>query len=224
MGLTKRTPDMRTSITRRCGAALVAGSVAWAACALIAGPIADGANSRLELAGSLAFQLALLCLIAALWVTEATGIGRWGRAALSVQLVLVLLAIGWTMPHIFDPNMADEGMIVALDTAWPLSMLWLVVLGITVARARRWVGTLRWATLVASLWFPVAILATAAGEWPGLVVSSLWLVAGYGVLGALLMRGRESEIAAAPEDAARVRNTRASALGAEVVTGSKISR
>ena len=179
---------MRASMNRRYGAALAAGSAAWAVCALIAGPIKDGDNSRLELAGSFAFQLGLLCLIAALWQTNATGTSRWGRAVLSVQTVLVLLAVGWTVPHLFEPNMNDEGIIVALDAAWPLSMLWLIVVGATVARAQRWPGALRWAPLLASLWFAVTILASAAGEWPALVVSSLWLTATYGALGLMLMR------------------------------------
>jgi len=203
---------MTTSTTQKCGAALALGSVAWAVCGLIAGPIADGDNSRLELAGSFAFQLGILGLIAALWVTQATGTGRWGRAVLSVQAVLVLLAIGWTVPHLVEPNMSDEGIIVALDAAWPLSMLWLIVVGVTVARARRWPGNLRWAPLVASLWFAVTILASAAGEWPALVVSSLWLVATYAALGVVLMRHPELEAHAGGTPADRA-STAASATG-----------
>jgi hypothetical protein len=207
---------MRTSMTRNCGAALAAGSTAWAVCSLISGPIDEGANSRLELTGSFAFQVGILGLIAALWSTHATGAGRWGRAVLSVQTVLVLLAIGWTVPHLFEPNMDDQGIIVALDAAWPLSMLWLIVVGATVARARRWPGSMRWAPLVASLWFPVTILASAAGEWPSLAVSSLWLIATYGALGVLLMRrppvdDRASDAAADRRSAA---SSGAGALGA----------
>ncbi|HEV2777266.1 MAG TPA: hypothetical protein VGV90_16885 [Solirubrobacteraceae bacterium] len=179
---------MTTSTTQKCGAALAVGATAWAVCALLAGPIDEGDNSRLELAGSFAFQLGILGLIAALWLTDATGTGRWGRAVLSVQTVLVLLAIGWTVPHLVEPNMNDEGIIVALDAAWPLSMLWLIVVGATVARARQWPGNLRWAPLVASLWFPVAILASAAGEWSAIVISSLWLIGTYAALGVALMR------------------------------------
>ena len=203
---------MTTSTTQKCGAALAIGSTAWAVCALIAGPIVEGDNSRLELAGSFAFQLGILGLIAALWVTHATGTGRWARAVLSVQTVLVLLAIGWTVPHLVEPNMNDEGIIVALDAAWPLSMLWLIVVGATVARARQWPGNLRWAPLVASLWFPITIIASAAGEWPALVTSSLWLVATYAALGVVLMRhlAIEARATAAPADPA---STAASATG-----------
>jgi len=179
---------MKTSLLRWCGAAVAAGGAAWAVAGLVAGPIEEGANSRLELAGGFVFQIGVLCLVAALWSTDGTGTGRWGRAVLGVEAVLVVLAMGWTVPHLFEPNMTSDGIMAALDAAWPLSMLWLIVQGVTVARARRWPGSLRWLPLVASLWFPVAILASAAGEWPGLVVSSLWLLVTYVPLGVLLMR------------------------------------
>jgi len=177
---------MTKPLVRRCGATVALGALAWAIAALVAGPIEEGANSRLELVGSFAFQIGVLALVTALWATEGTGTSRWGRAVLVVQAVLVLLAMGWTIPHLFDPNMASDGIMLALDAAWPLSMLWLIVLGIKVARARRWPGTLRWAPLIASLWFPVSILALAAGDWIGLVISSLWLAGTYVPMGLLM--------------------------------------
>lgn len=175
------------SLVRRCGVAVAVGAAAWAVASLAAGPIEEGANSRLELAGSFAFQVGVLGLVAALWTTDGTGPGRWGGAVLAIQTVLVLLAVGWTVPHVFEPDMASEGIMAALDAAWPLSMLWLLVQGATVARARRWSGALRWLPLAGGLWFPVAIAGLAAGEWPGLVVSNVWLVATYVPLGLLLV-------------------------------------
>lgn len=177
---------MSTSLIRWSGAAVAGGAAAWAVAGLIAGPIEEGANSRVELAGSFLFQIGALCLVAALGMTGATGTGRWGRAVLAVQAVLLVLAMGWTVPHLFEPNRTSDGILAALDAAWPLSMLWLIVQGTTVARARCWPGGLRWAPLIASLWFPVAILSSAAGEWPGLVISSLWLVGTYVPLGLAL--------------------------------------
>lgn len=175
------------SLVRRCGVAVAVGAAAWAVASLAAGPIEEGANSRLELAGSFAFQVGVLGLVAALWTTDGTGRGRWGGAVLAIQTVLVLLAVGWTVPHVFEPDMASEGIMAALDAAWPLSMLWLLVQGATVARARRWSGALRWLPLAGGLWFPAAIAGLAAGEWPGLVVSNVWLVATYVPLGLLLV-------------------------------------
>lgn len=177
---------MRNSTLRWTSLGIAAGPIAWAACALAAGPLADDELNRLELAGSLAFQIGVLCLVGVLWATEATGRGRWGRAVLAVQTVLVLLAMAWTVPHVVDPEMVDRGVVVALDAAWPLSILWLIVQGIAVVRARRWPGRLRWMPLVASLWAPVSILAFLAGDWPGLVISNLWLAITYGVLGSLV--------------------------------------
>ncbi|HEX2063794.1 MAG TPA: hypothetical protein VHE80_05175, partial [Acidimicrobiales bacterium] len=56
----------------------------------------------------------------------------------TVQSALVALAAGWTITHVAakNPSMADEGILAAMDSAWPLSMLWFLVVGITVARAR----------------------------------------------------------------------------------------
>lgn len=183
---------MGDSFLRWCGAAVAVGAGAWAVGGLVAGPIEEGANSRLELAGSLAFQIGALCLVAALRTTQGTGRGRWGSAVLTVQALLLTLAMGWTVPHVFDPNMASDGIMAALDAAWPLSMLWLVVQGATVAGAGRWPGALRWMPLIASLWFPVTILALAAGKWPALVVSSIWLISTYVPLGVLLAANAES--------------------------------
>jgi len=188
---------MATAVVRRCGLAVAAGAAAWAITGLVAGPIEEGANSRLELAGSFAFQIGVLALVSALWVTAGTGPRRWGRAVLVVEAVLVVLAIGWTVPHLFEPNMVSDGFMVALDAAWPLSMLWLIVVGASVARAHRWPRDLRWAPLIASLWFPVSILALAAGEWPGLVISSVWLMATYVPMG-LLIAARSDAMAGAP--------------------------
>ena len=178
---------MRNSTLRWTSLGIAAGAIVWAACGLAAGPLAEDELNRLELAGSLAFQVGVLCLVGVLWATEATGRSRWGRAMLAVQTVLVLLAMGWTVPHVVDPDMVDRGFVVALDAAWPLSILWLIVQGIAVVRAHTWPDRVRWMPLVASLWAPVSILAFVAGEWPGLVISNLWLAVTYGALGALVI-------------------------------------
>lgn len=178
---------MRNSTLRWTSLGIAAGAIVWTVCSLAAGPLADDELNRLELAGSFAFQVGLLCLVAVLWATEATGRSRWGRAVLAVQTVLVLLAMGWTVPHVADPDMVDRGLVVALDAAWPLSILWLIVQGIAVVRARSWPDRLRWMPLVASLWAPVSILAFFAGDWPGLVISNVWLAVTYGALAALVM-------------------------------------
>ncbi len=185
---------MRASVVRRCGLAVAVGAATWAVAGLVAGPMEEGANSRVELAGSFAFQIGVLTLVSALWATDGTGTRRWGRAVLVVQAVLVVLAVGWTLPHLFEPNMASDGIMLALDAAWPLSMLWLIILGISVARARRWPGVLRWMPLAASLWFPVSILALAAGEWAGLLVASVWLAGTYVPMG-WIMAARAQAVA-----------------------------
>ena len=181
---------MRTTNIRRCGYILAAGALAWAISLLVTGPLEDDELSRVELGGSLVFQVGVACLIWVLWSKKATGTGRWGRAVLVVQTTLLSLATAWTVAHVTatDPSMADEGILSALDAAWPLSMLWLLVVGATAARARRWPDPLRRALFIAGLWFPVVLVAYLGSDWAGIGVSALWLVTGYGGLGVLLVR------------------------------------
>ena len=111
---------MNTTIVRPCGFVLLGGAMAWAVSAVITGPLYDDQLSRLELAGSLAFQVGLACLIGLLWMTGAAGAGRWARAVLSVETVLLSLAVGWTVVHVSaaNPSMVDKGVLTALDSAW----------------------------------------------------------------------------------------------------------
>jgi len=166
------------------GMAVAAGGTLWGAAMLAAGPLADDELDRIELTGSLAWQLGVLALLAVMHATRATGTGRFGRSLLAVATALVLLAMGWTVGALVDPDAAGEGIMVALDAAWPLSMLWLLVVAIAVARAKQWTGRARWAPLIAKLWFVVAIVTMAVlPEWPALVVRSVAMAALFGWLG-----------------------------------------
>ncbi len=169
---------------RRGGVAVMAGGVLWAAGMLAAGPLADDELNRIELFGSLAWQLGVLALLGVMAVTRATGTGRFGRSLLAVATALVLLAMGWTVGALLDPVTAGEGIMVALDAAWPLSMLWLLVVAVAVARVGQWTGRARWAPLIAKLWVVVALLTMAVlPEWPALVVRSVAMAALFGWLG-----------------------------------------
>jgi hypothetical protein len=120
--------------------------------------------------------------------TDATGSGRWGRAVLAIEAVLLALATVWSIPHVVSPNMTDRGVMVALDAAWPLSMAWLIPLGVTVARARRWPSPARFAPLVASLWLVADIAAMAVGDTAFTIVHITWLIGAYGWVGLALIR------------------------------------
>lgn len=183
---------MKTSTVRWCGAAAAAGAVAWSVTWLVAGVPVEGTNEAVEIWGSFAFQLGLVALLAAMRGTDATGTSRWGRLVLAGEALLVALAIAWTLPHLTDPNYMRDNenvLLVVLDVAWPLSMLGLIAVGITVVRARRWPSPLRWLPLAAGLLLPVDIVAMILlGPSAEIAARAAYLSATYVALGVLLVR------------------------------------
>lgn len=183
---------MRTTTVRVCGAAVLAGAATWSVTWLVAGVPEEGVNEAVEIWGSFAYQLGLVALLVAMRGTEATGTSRWGHTVLAGEALLVGLALAWTVPHLADPNYMthhESGLLVALDAAWPLSMLGLVVVGVAVARANRWPGPLRWLPLAASLLLPFDILSMLLlGPWPAIVARAAYMTVTYGALGLLLLR------------------------------------
>jgi hypothetical protein len=179
---------MQASTIRICGGAVLAGAVTWAVCWLVA-PSNPDVNTRIEIVGYLVFQLGLLAMLLAMYGTAATGGGRWGRAVLAVEAVLLLLTIAWTIPHVISPNMPDRGIMTVLDAMAPPSFVWLIPLGVTVVRVRRWPSPARFAPLVAGFWFPAVLAAlVAAGETGFTVVNTAWLIVGFGWVGLALIR------------------------------------
>ena len=179
---------MTRETIRRCGAVVMASGAIWGVGMLLAGPLEDDELHRAELIGSFGWQLGILALLAVMAATRATGSGRFGRSLLAVETALVVLAMVWTVAHVFDPNMVDSGIMIALDAAWPLSMLVLLVVAVAVAVVHRWTGRARWAPLVAKLYVVVALLTLAVmPEWPGLIVRTVVLTTLFGWLGLVIV-------------------------------------
>lgn len=178
---------MNASTIRGCGIATAVGGVTWGAANLFS-PSSPEQNSQVEIWASAPFQLGLLALLAVMWATSAAGLGRWSRTALAVEGVAVVLAIGWTIPYLFDANRASTGLLAVLDVFWPLSMAGLIVVGVLVLRARRWPTPTRYLPLAASLLIPFDIAISWAPETVRGVVSTLYLAVAYGSLGAMITR------------------------------------
>lgn len=179
---------MNVATVRGLGVGVLVGAVAWAAARLLVGPIASDTHHPLELWGSALFQAGLVCLVTVMWATRATGTSRWGRLVLGIEMLFLAGAIAWTIPYLVDPGRPFEGMLVVLDVFWPLSIAWLIPVGITVARVRRWPSPARWAPLIASLVIPVDLIVSQADEWPRLIVFATYLSLSYGALGILIAR------------------------------------
>ncbi len=136
---------------------------------------------------------------------RATGNGTWGRAVLIIQLVGLILA--FLFGFVEATGLLDENDVVfnVLDAAWPLSMLWMLVVGITVIVARRLSGWQRFVPLLCPFWLPIALfLAAAFGEWAGLIGLAYAAVL-WGLLGYIVLLSGDSCPQATPASRSRVR-------------------
>ena len=119
---------------------------------------------------------------------KATGTGRWGRAVLLIQLVGLVLALAFGFFEATGLPGRESIIFNLTDAAWPLSMLWMVVVSITVIRAKRLSGWQRFVALLCPFWLVIPIVASIAfGDTAGGIVgfgyaAVLWALLGYVVL------------------------------------------
>jgi hypothetical protein len=134
---------------------------------------------------SMVFMAGWICSNTAMRRTQAAGTGKWGRAVLLIQLVGLVLAF---LFGFFEATglLGRESIVFNItDAAWPLSMLWMVVVGITVIVAKRLSGWKRFVPLLCPFWLPIALVVSIAfGDTTGSIVgfgyaAVLWLLLGY---------------------------------------------
>src|SRR5918997_6636185 len=152
---------------------------------------------------SMVFMAGWICSNTGMQRMRAAGTGKWGRAALLIQLVGLVLAF---MFGFFEATglLGRSSIIFNItDAAWPLSMLWMLVVGITVIRANRLSGWQRFVPLLCPFWLLIAIVGSmafgdAAGGFLGFGYATiLWVMLGY-----IVFDGRERG-GASPEPAVR---------------------
>lgn len=180
---------MSATTARFCGALIAIGALLWAATRLVIGVPAEGVNHPVEIWGSFAFQLGVLAFLAVAWATKATGSGRGGRVVLAIELILLAMAIGWTIPHLWQANRPHNDLwIQVLDAGWPFSMLGLIAVGVAIARARRWPHAARWLPLVASLLIPLDLALAWLPLEISHVITFAYLAVAYTLLGLAVIR------------------------------------
>lgn len=173
-----------TAVLRALGAGVAVGAAVYAVCWLFFQG-GTGGGFVIDVSG-IALQLGVFCLLAALWITRGTGAGRVGRGLLVVEAVVLGVA---TVQSAFAASAGggEWGTVATvLDPAWPLSMLGMVIVGVTVALVGRWRGVLRVWAPVAGSWLLVGAASTALGPELGSIVAGVHFLVGYAVLGVLL--------------------------------------
>jgi len=144
------------------------------------------------------FMAGWICSNAGMRRMQAAGTGKWGRAVLLIQLAGLVLAF---MFGFFEATGLLGGAIIfhVTNAAWPLSMLWMLVVGITVIRARRLSGWQRFVPLLCPFWLLIAILGSmafgdAVGGFLGFGYAAiLWGLLGYTVFDSRERAGATSE-------------------------------
>ncbi|MFI5912259.1 hypothetical protein [Dactylosporangium sp. NPDC051541] len=178
---------MKSSNLRARGAVVALGGIIWGTAFLLA-PSRPGHNSQVEIWAGGVFQLGVLVLLATIWSTAAAGSGRAARWVVAGEVILMLLAVAWTVPYLFDANRPGTGVLAVLDACWPLSMAGLIAVGVLVARAGRWPAPLRHLPLAASLLIPVDLAISWAPTGVRTTVTGLYLAVAYGLLGLAMIR------------------------------------
>jgi hypothetical protein len=173
---------------RVAGAILAVGAAVGAGGIAVAGfdPDTEAGILTNNLTGAV-FQVGLLGLVRVHLQTRATGTTRVSRVLLQVERVLLMLALAWTLCHALLPGQREAGWLAVLDASWPLSMLGMFLIGLTIAVRGRWRGAARWWALVAETWLVLTMPALGVlGTTGGTAVGVAHLLLGYGVLGVLL--------------------------------------
>ncbi|MET7423239.1 hypothetical protein [Dactylosporangium sp. NPDC005555] len=173
---------------RGLGLVLALGTAAWATSMFTVGnnPTDSLGRTITDVTGGL-FQLGLFALLAIQVRTRATGLTRVARGMLVVEHVLLAVATLWSFLHAV-PALRDSAWLVPMDVFWPLSMLGMAVIGVKLAVAGRWKGSLRVWPVVAESWAVVTVPAFGIfGSPVADYIGGAHLVIGYLTLGVLLM-------------------------------------
>jgi hypothetical protein len=154
-------------------------------------------NALITGIASMIFMAGWICSNIGMWRMRATGTGKWGRAVLLVQLVGLGLAF---MFGFFEATglLGRESLVFNItDAAWPLSMLWMIVVGVSVLVAKRLLGWQRLVPLLCPLWLPMAIiLSIAFGDTVGGIVGFGYAAVVWALLGYVVVRSGSRQAAA----------------------------
>ncbi|WP_214107473.1 hypothetical protein [Acrocarpospora catenulata] len=175
-------------VVRRLALGLSSGALIWSAASFVYGfqPTTEMGVKITDL-GGLAFQFGAWSLLVLMSRTSAVGVTRTARAMLTVERVLLALAMAWSLIHALFPASRDTVWLGVLDVFWPLSMLGMFVIGIKIALTGRWRGLARVWPLVAESWAVVTLPAMGIfGVQAGNIVGSSHLLVGYATLGLII--------------------------------------
>jgi hypothetical protein len=186
-------PTAATSLVRRAGLGVTAGSLAWAVPVAVLGttPAAGTWQATVVNVGAFLFQLGLAGLVTVVLRTGAIGTGRLARGLLHLEHVLLGVAMFSSLLWAFAPSLYDTGFFLVTDLFWPISMLGMAAIGIRIGIAGRWRGVARVWPAIAESWAPVVVPTSFLLPALTQYIGAAHLLVGYVVLGLILARRPE---------------------------------
>jgi hypothetical protein len=122
---------------------------------------------------SIVFMLGWACSNIGMQRMQAIGTGLAAKIVLWVQLFGILMAMLFGFLEATEIVAEDNLLFIITDLCWPLSMVFMIVVGIMAIRANRWAGWQRFAPLLCAAWLPVAMLiGMGAANNPALETAS----------------------------------------------------
>ncbi|MGZ8412059.1 MAG: hypothetical protein ACXW05_04950 [Gemmatirosa sp.] len=109
----------------------------------------------------LGYLLGFACSAVGLRRLRVTGRGRGAAALFAIQCVGLLLAAGQQVQDLMGTRPLGDAAYLATDVAWPLSHVFMLVVGVAVLRAGVWRGWRRWTPLACGLVLPLSFLPAA---------------------------------------------------------------
>lgn len=126
-----------------------------------------------------------MCSAAGLRRTRVTGPGIGGLIIFIIQMLGLALAGIWSLQEIFHLRILDGVSWFGFgDAAWPLSHLFMLIVGVAVLRTDEWRGWRLAAPFICGFALPVFFIFAAAGiKDLGIAVFSSMTAAGFALLG-----------------------------------------
>ncbi|WP_461117348.1 hypothetical protein [Spirosoma jeollabukense] len=111
------------------------------------------------------FMLTWMASLVGLIRLNATGNSFFGRFIIRANLVTLTLANFWNIYQAIQP-WANTRLYWFLDAFWPISMLTMLLVGITIARVGRLQSWKRYVPLAVGLWLPITALTSSLAGLP----------------------------------------------------------
>lgn len=145
-------------------------------------------TSRVSALLGLLFLLGWMCSAIGLRLLRATGDSALGKGVFVLQMIGLLLAGSQQVQDLIQLNPNNGSFFYSVsDAAWPLSVLFMLVVGIFTLKTKVWEGWRRFAPLLCGFALPVMLVVSGlAGKQAGIIAFGIytmvaWMLLGYAV-------------------------------------------